>query len=98
MFDSLLGFAALCLILTAQERAQQQDHDGDTNRRIADIEYQKRTECPKVQVREVDHIAMAGAVEDIAQRSAEHYAERDLIDAVLLARDLDRYANRDCRR
>src|ERR1051325_4069696 len=29
MFLYLLGVAALCLILTAQERAQQQDHDGD---------------------------------------------------------------------
>src|SRR6476469_1288015 len=38
MFDVLLGAAALCLILTAQERPQQQDHDGNANRGIADIE------------------------------------------------------------
>src|SRR5206468_10244774 len=42
MFGSLLGTTALCLILTAHERAQQQDHDGNANSRIADIEYQKR--------------------------------------------------------
>src|SRR5689334_6226523 len=35
MFLYLLGAAALRLILTAQERAQQQDHDCDANRGIA---------------------------------------------------------------
>src|SRR5436309_15625122 len=76
MFDSLLGPLALCVILTSEERAQQQDHDGDANRRIADIEYQKRAELAEMKVGEVDHIAEAGAVEDITERSTEHHAER----------------------
>ena len=55
MFDRLLGVTARFLILTAQERAQQQDHDGNANRRIADVKYQKRPEVAKMQVREIDH-------------------------------------------
>src|ERR1044071_5734066 len=61
MFVSLLGVAALFLILTAQERAQQQDHDGNANRGIADVKYQKRTPLAKMQISKVDHIAVAGA-------------------------------------
>ena len=70
----LLGAIALCLILTAEERAQQQDHDADANRGIADIEYQKRPPRAKMQVGEVDDIAVAHAVEDVAERAAEHHA------------------------
>src|SRR3954454_22772652 len=85
MFDSLLGLTALFLILTAQKGAQQQDHDGNANRRIADIEYQKRAPFAKMQVRKVDHIAVQRPVEDVAERAAQHHAERDLVDPVLLA-------------
>jgi hypothetical protein len=34
------------MILTGEKGSQQQDHDRDANRRIADIEYQKRTAQP----------------------------------------------------
>src|SRR4051812_18519593 len=57
MFDSLLGLCALCPFLRGQEGPQQQDHDRDANRRIADIEYQKRPEVAEMEVGEVDHIA-----------------------------------------
>ena len=39
----------------------------------------------EVQVEEVDDIAVAGAVEDVADRSAQHHPERDLVGPVLLA-------------
>src|SRR6185369_664845 len=84
MFGSLLGIAPCCLILTAQERAQQQDHDANANRRIADVEYQKRPVRTKMQVGEVDDIAMERSVEDVAERAAQHHPQRDLIGAVLL--------------
>src|SRR3954452_8750531 len=42
MFVSLLRVTALFLILTAHERAQQQDQDGNANRGISDVKYQKR--------------------------------------------------------
>src|ERR1700755_2690598 len=58
MFDSLLGLLPFAMTLTAQERAQQQDHDRDANRRIADIEYQKWTEIAEMQVEEVDDVAV----------------------------------------
>ena len=38
MFDSLLRPGAFRVVLTSDERTQQQDHDRDANRRIADIE------------------------------------------------------------
>jgi hypothetical protein len=53
-------------VLTDQERAQQQDRDRDANRRIADIEYQKRAEVAEMQIEEIDDIAVAAAVEDVA--------------------------------
>src|SRR5689334_11249476 len=90
MFDCLLRS-----LLTGQERAQQQHDDGNANSRIADIEYQKRTEIAEVQVGEVDHIAVAHAIEDVAERSAQHHPERDLVDPVLLAPDPDGDADRD---
>jgi hypothetical protein len=48
MFLYLLGVAALCLILTAHERAQQQDHDGNANRRVSNVKYQKWAEFAKM--------------------------------------------------
>jgi len=45
MFDSLLG-----LFLTSEQRAEQQYHYRDTNRRIPDVEDQKRAEVAEVQV------------------------------------------------
>src|SRR4029078_5088691 len=39
MFDSLLGAWPFVMILTAEEGSEQQDHDGDADRRIADLEY-----------------------------------------------------------
>src|SRR6476659_6925608 len=98
MFDSRPGLIALWLIRTADEGAQQQDHDGDANRRIADIEYQKRPPLAKMEVGEVDDIAMTSAVEDIAERAAQHHAKRDLVDAVLLAAHPEGDAERDGRR
>src|SRR5438270_798932 len=65
MFDSLLG-----TILTSEERAEQQDHYRNANRCVADIEDQKRTEVPEVQIGEVDDITMPHPVEDIAERPA----------------------------
>src|SRR5258705_13758079 len=82
MFDRLLGAGPLSLLLTGQERAQQQYHDADANRSIADIEYQKRAEVAEVKVGEVDDIAEPDAVEDVAQRAAEHHPERNLVGAV----------------
>src|SRR6185369_14439028 len=90
MFDCLLG-----AFLTSEERAQQQDEDRDANSGIADVEYQKRPECAEVQVGEVDDIAVAHAVEDVAERTAEHHSERDLVEAVLFAPDPDSDADRD---
>src|SRR5690348_13016002 len=95
IFMYLLGAAALRLILTAQERAQQQDHDGNANRGIADIEYQKRPPFAKVKVGEIDDIAVQRPVEDVAERAAKHHAERDLVDAVLFAADPEGDADRD---
>src|SRR5690242_6425775 len=95
MFDSLLGAGPFSVILTAQERAQQQDHDGDANRRIADIEYQKWPEVAEMKIGEVHDIAEADAVEDVAERPAEHHSERHLVDAVLRSSDPDRDADRD---
>src|SRR5690242_4220388 len=40
MFDCLPGVGPLTMILTGEERSQQQDHNGNANRGIADIEYQ----------------------------------------------------------
>src|SRR6185369_7535617 len=82
MFDCLLG-----AFLTSEERAQQQDQDRDANSGIAHIEYQKRPERAEVQVGKDDDIAVAHPVEDVAERTAQHHAERDLVDAVLLAPD-----------
>src|SRR5437868_11269180 len=87
MFDSLLGALALCRFLRGQERSQQQDHDGDANRCVADIEYQKRPEVSEMKVEEVGDIAVKRAVEDVAERSAQHHPERGLVDPVLLAPD-----------
>ena len=54
-----------------------------------------------MQVGEIDHEAEAHAVEDIAERAAEHHAERDLV-ALLFSRpsqtataDRDRPGHRD---
>ena len=49
------------MILTGEEGSQQQDHDSNANRRIADIEYQKWTEIAEVEVEEVDDMAGAYA-------------------------------------
>src|SRR4029079_11269182 len=87
MIGCLLGATALCLILTAHERVQQQDHDANANRRIPDVEYQKRAELTKMQVGEIDDVAVQRPVEDVAERSAEHHPECDLVNAVLLAAD-----------
>src|SRR3954453_13313762 len=87
MSGSLLGATALCLMLTAHQGAQEKDHDTNTNRRIPDIEYQKRAPRTKMQVGEIDDIAVERPVEDVAERSAEDHAQRDLVDAVLLAPD-----------
>src|SRR5258705_5443104 len=108
MFDRLLGAGPLSLLLTGQERAQQQYHDADANRSIADIEYQKRAAhtvyeaqtqiwryTAKVQVGEVDDIAEPDAVEDVAERATEHHPERDLVGAVLLTPDPERDPERD---
>src|SRR5438445_10062011 len=92
MFDSLLG-----AFLTGQERTEQQDHDRNTNRGVADIEYQKWAEVAKVQVGEVDDIAEARAVEDVAERPAENHAQRRLVDAVPLAPDPHRDSDGDGR-
>src|SRR5215218_10188914 len=89
MFDSLLRS-----FLTSEEGAQQQDHDGNANRGIADVEYQKWPELAKVQVGEVHDIAVPRAVEDVAERSAQHHPQRDLVHAVLLAPDPDGNADR----
>src|SRR4051794_36151510 len=78
MFDSLLGVATLCLILTSGERAQQQDHDGNADRSIADVEDQEGAPLPEMQIGEVGDIAVADAVEDVAERTAQHHAERQL--------------------
>ena len=59
----------------------------NANRRVADIEYQKGTEVAKMQVGEVDDIAVPHPVEDVAERSAEHHSERNLVDPLLLAAD-----------
>src|SRR4051794_17802785 len=87
MFDRLLGLRALRMVLTSEERTQQQDHYGDANRCVADIEYQKGPEVAEVEVGEVHHIAVASAVEDISQCSAEHHSKRELVDPVLLPPD-----------
>ena len=58
MFDGLLGLVPFVMILTGEEGSQQQDHDADANRRIADVEYQKRPPRTKMQVEEVDDIAV----------------------------------------
>jgi hypothetical protein len=97
MFDGLLGLMPFIMVLTGEERAQQQDHDGDANRRIADIEYQKRTDIAKMQVGEVDDIAEPHPVEDVAERAAEHHPERRLVDPVALAPDPHRDSDRDRR-
>src|SRR5690242_12528603 len=96
MFDSLLGAWPFSVILTAQERAQQQDHDGNANRRIADIEYQKWAEVAEMKICKVDDIAEPHAVDDVAERSPQHHSERRLVDAVLLSADPDRDADGDC--
>src|SRR3954447_13587041 len=82
MFDSLLG-----AFLTVKERAQQQDDDGNANRRVSDIEDQERPPFPEMEVGEVGDVAMADAVEDVSERAAEHHAQRDLIDPALLSPD-----------
>src|SRR5690348_15374684 len=97
MFDCLLGLMPFPMILTGEKGSQQQDHDRDANRRIADIEYQKRTESPEMKVGEVDDIAEADSVDDVAERSAQHHPERDLVEPVLLAPDPHRDADRDNR-
>src|SRR4029079_15620494 len=73
MFDSLLGGVALRPFLRGQESAHQQNHHGDSNRGIADIEYQERAELAEMKVGEVADVAEAGAVEDVAERSAQHH-------------------------
>src|SRR6185369_2443252 len=87
MFDSLPGFFTLCALLTSEERSQQQDHDADANRCVADIEYQKRPEVAEMQVSEVDDIAEADPVEDVSKRPAKHHPERELVEAVLFLAD-----------
>src|SRR5829696_3674668 len=97
MFNRLRGVFALWAFLTSEERSQQQDHDADANRCVADIEYQKRPDVAEVQVGEVHDIAETGAIEDVAERSPEHEPERSLVEAVLLASDPNRDGNRNCR-
>src|SRR5688500_16845593 len=65
-----------------QKGPQYQDHDADANRCIGDIEDQKGTPCAEVQIGEVENIAEAAPVDDIAERSAQHHAERDLVTAL----------------
>src|SRR5215212_5576877 len=96
MFGSLLGATALCLILTAHERAQQQDHDANANRRIPGVKYQKRAPRTKMQICKIDDIAVKRPVEDIAERPPEHHSERQLVDAVLLTRDPEGDTECDC--
>src|SRR5690349_13296411 len=57
MFDCLLRS-----LLTGQERAQQQHDDGNANSRITDVEYQKRPPPTKMQIKEVDDVAVQRAV------------------------------------
>src|SRR3954447_23661931 len=95
MFDSLLGLRPFMMILTGDKGSQQQDHDGDANRGIADIEYQKRTEIAEVEVEEVDDEAVDGPVEDVAECSAEHHAQRHLVYSVLFPADPYRHADCD---
>ncbi len=83
------------LILTGEEGSQQQDHDGNANRGIADIEYQKWTEVAEVKVEEVHDIAVERPVEDVSERSAEHHPERHLVDLAFLTTNPDGDANRD---
>src|SRR4051794_3624898 len=83
----LLGIAPCRLILTSGERVQQQDHDGNADRRIAEVEDQERPPLAEMQVGEIGDIAVAHAVEDVAERAAKHHAERKLVDPVLLAAD-----------
>src|SRR6185503_16603238 len=71
MFDSLLG-----TIVTSEERAEQPDHHRNANRCVPDIEYQKRPEVTEMQVGEVDDIAVPHAVENVAERAAQHHPER----------------------
>jgi len=85
------------MILTGEKRTQQQDHDGNANRGIADIEYQKWTKSPEVEVRIVHDIAEAHPIEDVAERSAKHHSKCSLVEAVLLASNPDCNAGGDDR-
>src|SRR3954471_15287734 len=75
MFDGLLG-----RIFTSEEGAEQQDDDRDADRRIADVEDEERPELAEVEVGEIDDIAEPHAVEDVAERAAEHHPQRCLVD------------------
>ena len=48
-----------------------------------------------MQVGEIDDIAMERAIEDVAERAAQHHAQRRLVDAVLLTPHPDGDSDRD---
>src|SRR5205809_5579538 len=92
----LLGIAPCFMILTAHEGTQQQDHDGNANRRIADIEYQKGPPRAKLQVGEIDDIAVQRPVADVAEPAAAHHTKRGLVEPLRLPPHPHRNADRDC--
>src|SRR5579884_2915512 len=91
MFDGLL-----VSLLTSEEGSQQQDDNGNADRRIADVEDEERPPLAEVQVAEVDDIAKAHPVADIPEGPAQHHSQRKLVDAILLPPDPDRDSDRDC--
>src|SRR5215207_5796273 len=68
-------FGILLRPLLNQEGPQYQYGDANANRGVGGIEDEKGAEAPNVQVREVDHIAVARPSEDVAERSAEDHAQ-----------------------
>ena len=80
-----------------EQGAEQQDHDPDANRRVGDIKDIKGPELAKMQVEEVDDIAEPHAIDDIAERAAEHEPEREPVAGLVLAPDPLRHADRDRR-
>src|ERR1044072_5416354 len=77
------GFLLLRPAIAHQERSDKQKQHADGNRRIAEIEDQKRPPHAEMEVGEIDDVAEPHPIEDVAERAAEHQSEGERIVAPL---------------
>ncbi len=73
-------------LFAQEQRARNQQKHAERDARIGDVEDHEGAEIAEMQVGEVDDIAEAHAVDDIAERAAEDHRERDHIALCLFAR------------